>query len=258
MKKKLEPLAHDVKATIASFLVHTANADGVVSREEVRLLEKVYRMLGIDPQRLYTDLHQHASGAAITPAGVKHVRKPAHAPRPVAVKHEFVLDATRIAALKEETARVSSMLADVFVEEAHGAVTAVHIHETAQSAAVEERDMLAAQATAAVHDKALAEQFAETPAPEPQAESESTLQTSEASGPLLGLDDAHSSFLRLLVTRGSWTRAELADAASHLELMLDGAIEQVNEASLDRWDEPLTDGDDPVEINQEVAQRLAA
>jgi hypothetical protein len=32
----------------------------------------------------------------------------------------------------------------------------------------------------------------------------------------------------------------------------------VNEAALDEWDEPLTDGDDPVEINQEVAQRLAA
>jgi hypothetical protein len=95
------------------------------------------------------------------------------------------------------------------------------------------------------------------PAPEPQAEP-TPPQTSAAAEPLLGLDDAHSSFLRLLVTRESWTRAELADAASHLELMLDGAIEQVNEASLDRWDEPLTDGDDPVEINQEVAQRLAA
>ncbi|WP_180730768.1 TerB N-terminal domain-containing protein [Paraburkholderia sp. PGU19] len=252
LKKKLEPLAHDVKATIASFLVHTANADGVVSREEVRLLEKVYRMLGIDPQRLYTDLHQHASGAAITPTGVKPARKHAHSPKPATVKHEFVLDATRIAALKEETARVSSMLADVFVEEAHGAVIAVPIHETEheteQPAAVEEQDVLAAQATAAAQDKERASEAQTEPMP----------QTSAATEPLLGLDDAHSSFLRLLVTRESWTRAELADAASHLELMLDGAIEQVNEASLDRWDEPLTDGDDPVEINQEVAQRLAA
>jgi hypothetical protein len=108
--------------------------------------------------------------------------------------------------------------------------------------------MLAPQATAAAHDKERA----------PEAQTEPMPQTSAATEPLLGLDDAHSSFLRLLVTRESWTRAELADAASQLELMLDGAIEQVNEASLDRWDEPLTDGDDPVEINQEVAQRLAA
>ena len=40
--------------------------------------------------------------------------------------------------------------------------------------------------------------------------------------------------------------------------MVDGAMEQVNEAALDHWDEPLTDGDDPVEINQEFAQRLAS
>jgi hypothetical protein len=61
-----------------------------------------------------------------------------------------------------------------------------------------------------------------------------------------------------LISRPAWTRAELSDAASNLDLMLDGAIEQVNEASLDHWDEPLTDGDDPVEINQDLAQRLAA
>ena len=242
LKKKLEPLTPDVKATIASFLVHTASADGVVSRDEVRLLEKVYRMLGIDPQRLYTDLHQHASGAPVASTGAKraakkHVGEPGEQ-RAVAPKHEFVLDATRIAALKEETARVSSMLADVFVEEAHGAVKDSYVEsEAAPTPAVEEQDMLAT---------------------EPVPEAHEAPPASEATEPLLGLDDAHSSFLRLLVTRATWTRAELADAASHLELMLDGAIEQVNEASLDRWDEPLTDGDDPVEINQEVAQRLAA
>lgn len=249
LKKKLEPLSHDVKATIASFLVHTANADGVVSRDEVRLLEKVYRMLGIDPQRLYTDLHQHASGAAVTPAhaGTKPSKKHADAPKPAAPKHEFVLDATRIAALKEETARVSSMLADVFVEEAHTAHATPHAAEHVRTPeAVKEQHVLEVPAATATHDEA-------------QQTSDANAEASdEANEPLLGLDDAHLSFLRLLVTRASWTRAELADAASHLELMLDGAIEQVNEASLDRWDEPLTDGDDPVEINQEVAQRLAA
>ncbi|WP_087739126.1 TerB N-terminal domain-containing protein [Paraburkholderia piptadeniae] len=263
LKKKLEPLSQDVKTTIASFLVHTANADGVVSRDEVRLLEKVYRMLGIDPQRLYTDLHQHASGAPASAAGASanaRAHKHADTQKHAAPKPAFALDATRIAALKEETVRVSAMLADVFVDEAHGAAGAAHSHamEAQPPAPVE------ANAKATVRDEEH-EMLAEpaTSAPEVQQTSEAT--TSEAAqtddetqAQLLGLDDAHSSFLRLLVTRASWTRAELAAAASHLELMLDGAIEQVNEASLDQWDEPLTDGDDPVEINQEVAQRLAA
>jgi len=235
LKKKLAPLSEEIKTTIASFLVHTANADGAVSRDEVRLLEKVYRMLGIDPQRLYTDLHQHASGAPVKAgAAKKQVAKQASkqaTPEAAAPKHAFVLDATRIAALKEETVRVSAMLADVFVEEAHGEADAAPVP-------VETVVQAEGEPTGKAHDVLANE------TPEPAL--------------LPGLDAAHSSFLRLLVTRASWTRAELADAAAHLELMLDGAIEQVNEAALDEWDEPLTDGDDPVEINQEVAQRLAA
>ncbi|MEM5385975.1 TerB N-terminal domain-containing protein [Paraburkholderia phymatum] len=272
LKKKLEPLSLDVKATIASFLVHTANADGVVSRDEVRLLEKVYRMLGIDPQRLYTDLHQHASGApaSVASAGTANARAHKHADtqKHAAPKPAFALDASRIAALKEETARVSSMLADVFVEEAHGTADAAHsepiepmeakpaapVEVTAeQTVRDEEREMLAEPATSSAD----APQSSEATASEATT-SEAAQTDDETQARLLGLDDAHSSFLRLLVTRASWTRTELAAAASHLELMLDGAIEQVNEASLDHWDEPLTDGDDPVEINQEVAQRLAA
>lgn len=211
LKKKLAPLSASVKASIAAFVVQMAKAEGVVSREEVKWLEKVYRMLDVDTQRLYSGLHQRASGSA---AGT-----PWHAPKKAtpASAVSFALDPTRIAALKHETARVSAILADVFVEEAPVVK-------------------------------------AEAPVPAPAIE-QNTLVAPTA---LLGLDDAHSSFLRLLVSRPAWTRAELAAAASHLELMLDGAIEQVNEASLDHWDEPLTDGDDPVEINQEVAQRLAA
>ncbi|KQR73715.1 Tellurite resistance protein TerB [Burkholderia sp. Leaf177] len=187
-RKRIEALASKARQDLAALLVQVANADGVVSREKVKALEKVYRMMDMDTQQLYSALHQDGSSA-----------KPAA---------NFTLDPARIAALKHETARVSAILADVFVEEAHAAPAL------------------------------------------------KTVEPEQA--PLIGLDGAHSNFLRLLVTRDSWTRAELEEAASKLDLMLDGAIEQVNEAALDNWDEPLTDGDDPVEINQELAQRLAA
>ncbi|CAG4892592.1 tellurite resistance TerB family protein [Paraburkholderia saeva] len=233
LKKKLEPLPAGVKQAIACFLVQTANADGTVSREEVKLLEKIYRMLDLDPQRLYIDLHQGASAASgsggVRAAGARRVAGAVKTGKvPKAGAHDarstnegFVLDTARIAALQQETARVSAILADVFVEEQ----PAVAVEASNAQDAVEPD--------------------------EPE-------EVAPAPGALLGLDDAHSTFLRLLVSRPAWTRAELADAAADLELMLDGAIEQVNEASLDHWDEPLTDGDDPVEINQDLAQRLAA
>lgn len=73
---------------------------------------------------------------------------------------------------------------------------------------------------------------------------------------ILGLDADHSAFVRLLVSRTSWLRDELADAASDMELMLDGTLEHINEAVLDALDAPLTEGDDPIEINKDVLEAL--
>ena len=41
-----------------------------------------------------------------------------------------------------------------------------------------------------------------------------------------------------------------------LELMLDGALEQLNAASFDKLDVAFTDGEDPVKINNEVLEKL--
>jgi uncharacterized tellurite resistance protein B-like protein len=75
---------------------------------------------------------------------------------------------------------------------------------------------------------------------------------------LLGLDPEHSAFLRVLLTRPSWTRAELADIAADMELMLDGALERVNEAALDAYDNRIADGDDPIEIAQDLMENVSA
>jgi len=208
MKKRLEPLSAEAKVSVATLLVQTANADGFVSLAEVKMLEKLYQTLGLDPQRLYGDLH---GNAVVGSPNVPRISTGVDKVQNSSAQSVFALDTTRIEALQKETAKVSALLADVFAEEV-----------------------------------AVAELVQETEEP----------QTGSAS--LLGLDEAHSTFLRLLLSRPSWTRSELSDAASDLELMLDGAIEQVNEAALDHWDEPLTDGDDPVEINQEFAHRLAS
>ena len=35
-------------------------------------------------------------------------------------------------------------------------------------------------------------------------------------------------------------------------LMVDGALEKINEAAFERFDEPIVEGDDPLEINQSL------
>jgi TerB-C domain len=60
------------------------------------------------------------------------------------------------------------------------------------------------------------------------------------------------------LTRPSWSRAELNDIAADMEMMLDGALERVNEAALDRLDARIADGDDPIEIAQDLLESTIA
>lgn len=75
-------------------------------------------------------------------------------------------------------------------------------------------------------------------------------------GAILGLDTDHAAFLRLLLTRMSWTKQDLERAAADRELMLEGALEQINDAVFDAFDAPLIEGEDPLEINQDILKEL--
>ena len=74
---------------------------------------------------------------------------------------------------------------------------------------------------------------------------------------LLGLDALHAAFSRHLLTRASWWRSELEPIAQDAGVMLDGALERLNEACFDAFDMPCTEGDDPIDINPDILERLA-
>lgn len=192
-KKRLEPLDAGAREAVAKFLAHLAQADGTVSTKEVKVLEKIYSVLGLDKQQVFTDLHRAPSGQA-TPS------VPASATKP----DSFSLDLSKIADLQKETAHVSSLLAQVFIDE----------------------------------DSAPAE-------PEPACETS-----------LIGLDEDHSSFLRLLFSRASWSREEIEEAAADLGLMIDGALDCINEAGMEHFEELVIEDGEPLEINQEVVERI--
>lgn len=194
LKKKLEPLPSTARETLAAFVATLAQVDGVVSPDEVKFLEKVYKALGIESKRVFSDIHAAGSGGT-----------------PLTKKQGFHLDPERIAALQVDTARVSTLLSTIFTEEAEG----VPLSAAVQGAELEDH----------------------TKAP-------------------LGLDEEHSALLRLLLSRPEWTRAELEDAAADLNLMLDGAMEQINEAAFDAFNEPLFEGDDPISVNNELIEKI--
>jgi hypothetical protein len=71
-----------------------------------------------------------------------------------------------------------------------------------------------------------------------------------------GLDEAHASFLHILSQQPSWNRQDLVEVAQNNGLLLDGVLEVINEAAIERCDDALTEGEDPIELNPDVLQEL--
>lgn len=96
----------------------------------------------------------------------------------------------------------------------------------------------------------------ETPSPSP---SPAVLQSEVAeSAPcdqlLPGLDPRHCQFLTELLSKPMWSRAELEMAAAKMQIMLDGALERLNDAAYDLVGEPIVEGNDPVYVQQNILE----
>ena len=73
-------------------------------------------------------------------------------------------------------------------------------------------------------------------------------KVSEGGAPsLLGLDTEHSGLLHVLIQRAQWSRDEFEELCSDRGLMLDGAIERINEAAFDQFDNAIIEGEDPMD-----------
>lgn len=216
LKKKIDALRHDARETLADFLIGLAQADGKVTPEEVKALQKIHKLLGLDPGAVFSKLHV----AATEPVTVAPPSGPATGyaiPRPPGktrkVRQGLQLDPAKVARLQEDSARVARILADVFEQPPAG-------EDLAPEQAVEGDDI------------------------------------DEAPPILLGLDAVHSALLETLMTRKSWDREELEELAADRDLMLDGALEHINEASFDAIDMPMIEEGDPLTLNEEAVREV--
>jgi hypothetical protein len=204
LKPRLEALPAAARRPVAQLLAQAACQKDMPSAATVKLLEKCYQHLDVDRALLYSDLHAPAPVGNHRPA--------------ITSGAALTLDPERIARLQQETAQVSALLADVFVEDEPEMVT--------------------------------------TTCPDSPADTATAPETNTAT--LWGLDADHSALLRRLLTRPSWPRAEVQALAAALGLMTDGALEHLNEAAFDHADGPLTEGDDPLEINPDILENPPA
>lgn len=71
-----------------------------------------------------------------------------------------------------------------------------------------------------------------------------------------GLDDAHKAVYNVLVTKEQWSRDEVQSIFSEYKLMIDGAIETINDWSFDMVDAPVLEQDDDIFIDLEIVEEL--
>ena len=80
----------------------------------------------------------------------------------------------------------------------------------------------------------------------------------EAFDPIIeGLDRVHAQLVERIIVRQSWGRGALQDIANTLGIpLLNGALDLINEITLDICDEPLVEGEDPVAVNAYALEEL--
>lgn len=224
LKRRIGELDETQKSEVGQFLIAIAAADGSISPEEVKVLERVYPLLGLDPADLFSHIHSFETTLADEPSPRDPVtvregsvkQSGALLPSPPASDSDsprqrgaVKLDPSRIREKVQETAAVAALLGSVFADE--------------ESVPLERsRPDMSTPADAAARGTT------------PQVE-----------------------LLALVGAKEKWDRRELEAFAAERGMLLDGALEALNEAALDKCGQSLFEGEDPVEVSLEVWKELA-
>jgi tellurite resistance protein len=219
LKRRVDEVGEADRNRLAQFAVAIAGADGLIDHEEVKTLSKIYRLLGLEPNQAYGDIHSLTAQVGSRPATSPVTVRPAEAvepgyairrpPQPAAAPEggSFRLDMDRVERTLANTAVVSNILSNVF----------------------EDAD----------------ESEANMPGP----------AAGDAAG-VAGLDAAHSALLRALAGRAELARDDFEELADELPLLADGAFETLNEAAFERLECPLLEGDDPIMVDLQTLEGM--
>lgn len=265
LTRRLASLEASQRDAVGDFLATVAAADGHVSPAEITTLQKIFRLLELDPASVYTRVHAATTaftGPGSPATGPVTVRSAAPdstgyaipappappmtgrhaAPDPVAMPVGAAasapamvrLDAAAVAVKLAETAAVSALLGAIFTDDD--------------------------PVPAAVPNASVA-----PPGGDGGAGGDAGGDTRggvSAAAPLVaGLDAPHSALLRLLAGSTRWSRAEFEAECDALGLLPDGAIDTLNEAAYDAVGDPLIDdagNPDELTIDPQVAQEMQA
>lgn len=223
LKSKLSALSEDHVSFISHFIISVALADGQVKPNQVKQIEKLYQALGLDKQAVISDIHHITSNRNLSKTTTALNQKADIMGDAIstAVKdssHQpFVFDKELLAAYESDTGDAKAMLASIFADED-------------------------------IADDADEDSGVLSDAPVDDDTAHNTL--------VKGLDTTHSQLYQQLISKEVWQREEAEVLCESLNLMINGAIETINDWAFDNVDAPVLDDDDNLVIDFEIVDEL--
>ncbi len=118
LRAKLKDAPPELQGALGQLAVIAAGADGRVDPEEVKVIERLYKTMGLDSGQVYSDIHALTTSAEPVAVRAADVSTGEYAipPAPAAEK-SFTLDASRISSVMQDTAKVANVLGDIFSDD---------------------------------------------------------------------------------------------------------------------------------------------
>ena len=216
MKARVAALDPSRRHLLGRFALTIAASDGHVSVQEVKVLSRIYTLLELEIENLHSELHTLVSEPAAGPVIVVSADED--------VGYRIPAHPVDGAAESKPEIRLDhNRIADVMASTREVTHLLTEVFEEPLDDELEEPTTLNEQDV-----------------------------LSDLSRTMEYLDWAHSELVRSLSHRPLWPRSEIEALAGELGLMPAGAIEVINEAAFESCGEPLVEGDDPLEMNEDV------
>jgi hypothetical protein len=207
LKPLVDELDESKRNEFASFLLGIIGSNGVIHSDEISMLEKAYKTLGMNSADVQNNLHRLLAMDESQPVVVKEAICEDHnhaIPNVLTVDapSSVELNEERLRARKKQTLEVVRLLDEIFVDE--------------------------------------------------EFEPEQRLEEST----VFDLDSIHMQLLRRLSEKDFWDHATFENLADEYGLLPSGALETINDAALDNFDdEVLFDGEE-IKINRDIIERM--
>jgi len=227
LKAKLAILDEKHISFISRFIISVALANGNVEPSQIKQIEKLYQALGLDKNSVVSDIHHLTSAKKITSTFSDATQQKTTNDNSIGANVEvsdsnskpFIFNTELLAAYESETGDAKAMLASIFAADD-------------DDMEMDNESLLNEQ----VNNEAEADRAKESVAK--------------------GLDTIHSKLYQQLISKEVWQREEAEVLCESLNLMINGAIETINDWSYDNVDAPVLEADDEIVIDFEIVEEL--